>query len=157
MTGIQRNLVLVAEPRPDINDEEQRIAFATSDMRRVNEHFGTARRFAIYRIDAHCARLERVVDFDPARQDGNEDKLGPRLAALAGCRAIHCRAIGASAVRQLLQHGVKPVRWEEEPSIEMLVADIQRHWGVSVAPLRQAPPPGDPGRMIGWLSETWEE
>ncbi|MBF0133317.1 MAG: nitrogen fixation protein NifX [Magnetococcales bacterium] len=97
------------------------IAFATSDIKQVDAHFGSANRFAIYRIDAQTAQLDRIVVFAPAAMDGHEDKLTPRLNALEGCAAVYCREVGASAVRQLVQRGVRPVRLTQDTSVDQLL------------------------------------
>ncbi|HAT49254.1 MAG: nitrogen fixation protein NifX [Nitrospirae bacterium] len=103
-----------------------RIVFATSDMKQVDEHFGSARRFAIYRIDAQTAQLDRVVTFAPAAMDGREDKLTPRLNALEGCAAVYCLEVGASAVRQLVQRGIRPVRLTKNTPVNQLLTLISQ-------------------------------
>ena len=46
-----------------------KIAFATSDMKRVDQHFGVARSFAIYDLSSTTARLTEAVEL--ARQSSN--------------------------------------------------------------------------------------
>ncbi|MBF0382409.1 MAG: nitrogen fixation protein NifX [Magnetococcales bacterium] len=113
------------------------VAFASSDINYVNEHFGTASRFVIYRISASEATLEKVCEFDHANKDGNEDKLGPRLEALSGCNAIYCTAVGASAVRLLIKRGIYPSKQDEIRSIHELVDSIQDSLteGVQINPI----------------------
>lgn len=103
-----------------------RIAFATSDRVAVNQHFGAAAGFAIYAIDGDTARLVEVTEYPLESMDGNEDKLASRIAALAGCAAVYCLAVGGSAVRQLLAGGVQPVRLDEEASIEVLLLTLRK-------------------------------
>lgn len=114
------------EPEAEVSTEESiLVAFASSDMNQVNEHFGTASRFFIYRISATRTALESVCEFDRAKRDGNEDKLGPRLEALSGCNSIHCIAVGASAVRLLIKRGIYPIQHEESQTIKALLNTIQ--------------------------------
>ncbi len=87
-----------------------RVAFASSDRQRVDQHFGAAVAFVIHAIDSHRSRLVEVVQFGPLHQDGNEDKLSVKIAALEGCAAVYCEAIGTSAVNQLRVAGVQPLK-----------------------------------------------
>ncbi len=98
-----------------------KIAFATSDRVLVDQHFGAAAGFAIYAVDGDSARLVEATEYPLESMDGNEDKLASRIAALAGCAAVYCLAVGGSAVRQLLAGGVQPIRLEAETSIESLL------------------------------------
>jgi nitrogen fixation protein NifX len=103
-----------------------RVAFATDDRVRVNQHFGASEGFAIYAMDGERARLVEVAEFSRDAMDGNEDKLPAKIAALTGCAAVYCLAVGGSAVRQLLAVGVQPLRLEEDAPIERLLGELQR-------------------------------
>lgn len=104
-----------------MNAATLKIAFATSDRVLVDQHFGAAAGFAIYAVDGEGARLVEVTEYPLESMDGNEDKLASRIAALAGCAAVYCLAVGGSAVRQLLAGGVQPVRVESETPIDSLL------------------------------------
>jgi nitrogen fixation protein NifX len=103
-----------------------KIAFATDDRARVNQHFGASEGFAIYALDGERACLVGVAGFECESMDGNENKLPARIAALEGCAAVYCLAVGGSAVRQLIAGGVQPIRLEQETPIEALLAELQR-------------------------------
>jgi nitrogen fixation protein NifX len=108
-------------------DEQQpsvQIAFATTDMRQVDQHFGAATAFAIYRLDAERCRLLEVAQFEAPAMDGNEDKLAARIAALDGCAAVYCQAVGASAIAQLLGHGIQPIKVAAGTSVPKLIAEL---------------------------------
>lgn len=102
------------------------VAFATDDRVRVNQHFGAAVGFAIHALDGERAKLVSVVEFPPESMDGNENKLPAKIAALDGCAAVYCLAVGGSAVKQLLAAGVQPLRLEEETPIERLLGELQK-------------------------------
>ena len=85
------------------------VAFATADRKHVDQHFGSAGTFAVYEIGPGRAELVELIQFTAERRDGNEDKLQVRIEKLAGCAAVYCEAIGASAVRQLMTRGIQPV------------------------------------------------
>lgn len=62
-----------------------KVAFASSDRRTVDQHFGSSRSFVFYGIDPERAELQSVVEFGELDQDGNEDKLAAKLELLDGC------------------------------------------------------------------------
>lgn len=103
-----------------------KVAFATDDRVRVNQHFGASVGFAIHALDGERAQLVSVAEFAEESMDGNENKLPAKIAALSGCAAVYCLAVGGSAVRQLIAAGVQPIRLEEETSIERLLGELQK-------------------------------
>ena len=136
-----------------------RVAFASDDRIRVNQHFGAAAGFVVYAIDGDCARLVEAMEYPRESMDGNEDKLSSRIAALAGCSAVYCLAAGGSAVRQLLASGVQPLRLEQETAIEALLEALRqaiRDGGVPWIDrwLRHS---DDVGRFERMAQEGWQE
>jgi nitrogen fixation protein NifX len=136
-----------------------KVAFATDDRARVNQHFGASVGFAIYALDGARAQLVSVAEFPPESMDGNENKLPAKIAALAGCAAVYCLAVGGSAVKQLLAVGVQPLRLEEEMSIDRLLAELQkavRDGGVPWVE-KALGRSKDAGRFERMASEGWQE
>ena len=136
-----------------------KVAFATDDRARVNQHFGASVGFAIFALDGERARLVEVAEFAEESMDGNENKLPAKIAALAGCAAVYCLAVGGSAVRQLIAGGVQPIRLEEETSIERLLADLQkavREGGVPWVE-KALGRDKDAGRFARMAAEGWQE
>lgn len=136
-----------------------KVAFASADRVRVNEHFGAATGFAIYSLDAERARLVEVAEFAAESMDGNEGKLAAKIAALSGCAAVYCLAVGGSAVRQLLAAGIQPIRLDDAEPIDALLAKLRaamRDGGVpwiDKALNRRA----DADRFARMAAEGWEE
>jgi len=136
-----------------------KVAFATDDRARVNQHFGASVGFAIFALDGERARLVEVAEFAEESMDGNENKLPAKIAALAGCAAVYCLAVGGSAVRQLIAGGVQPIRLEEETSIERLLTDLQkavREGGVPWVE-KALGRDKDAGRFDRMAAEGWQE
>lgn len=75
-----------SEPVPSV-----RVAFATDDLKHVNQHFGSAERFAIYTVDAGEATLLEVAEFGCLAKDGDENKLLEKFVVLDGCDAVYCK------------------------------------------------------------------
>ncbi len=136
-----------------------KVAFATDDRVAVNQHFGATVGFAIYALDAERARLVQVAEFPPESMDGNENKLAEKIAALAGCAAVYCLAVGGSAVRQLLAGGIQPVRMEDETAIEPLLVQLRtaiREGGIAWVD-KLVKREGDGGRFDRMAEEGWQE
>ncbi|MBF0624468.1 MAG: nitrogen fixation protein NifX [Magnetococcales bacterium] len=155
-------LQLVQRPPDGLSEEVRRVAFATSDLRHVDQHFGATLGMAIYEIHRLGSRLVEAARFQPAARDGLDDKLRPRLDSVAACCLVFCNAVGGSALRQLLLRGVRPVRVDPGTAIGGLVNDL----GAAMAQGREFNPyaflerrvrPRDAGRMQALLTETWEE
>ena len=136
-----------------------KVAFATNDRVQVNQHFGAALGFAIYALDGERAKLVSVAEFAEESMDGNESKLPAKIAALDGCAAVYCLAVGGSAVRQLLAAGVQPVRVEGGTSIEHLLVELLKAVRDGGVPwIDKALKRGaDAGRFDRMAEEGWQE
>lgn len=121
-------------PQPGI-----RVAFATDDLRSINQHFGSAERFAIYAIEAGSSTLLEVAEFGSLAQDGNENKLLEKFVVLDGCVAVYSLAIGPSAVRQLMSLGIQPIKLLHPTPITRVLHELQHQ-------LQQGPD--------GWLARA---
>ncbi len=103
-----------------------KVAFATTDRTRVNQHFGAAEGFAIYEVTPDKATLVGVGEFAEEAMDGNEDKLVAKVDFLAGCAAVYVMAIGASAIKKLMAKGIQPIRINEVDAVDDLLIEISR-------------------------------
>ena len=136
-------------------------AFATSDLRNIDEHFGSATRFAVYRVFADHDESINVTAFDAAKQDGNENKLAAKIAALEGCAAIFCQACGGSAIRQLMAQNIQPIKVDAGTTVAATLAFLRGEVAKPTAPwivktLARANPQND-GRFAAMASESWQE
>lgn len=156
---LQRQLRVV-DPVVDI-EASLKVAFATTDMKQVNQHFGSAQSFAIYAINSEQATLLEVAQFGRLDQDGNEDKLAIKMAALEGCGIVYSQAIGSSAVQQLLRLNIQPVRVEPGAKIGELIKALQEDLvnGPSawVAKALATQNRADSNRFDAMEDEGWEE
>jgi nitrogen fixation protein NifX len=104
-----------------------KIAFATSDRRAVNQHFGAAESFAIYEVGENETRLIEVAEFIETAMDGHEGKLAAKVELLDDCAAVYCNAVGASAIQQLLAASIQPMRVDEGTLIDELLCGLQKN------------------------------
>jgi nitrogen fixation protein NifX len=104
-----------------------KIAFATSDRRAVNQHFGAAESFAVYGLSENETHLIEVAEFIETAMDGHEGKLAAKVELLGDCAAVYCNAVGASAIQQLLAKAVQPMRVDEGTLIDELLRGLQKN------------------------------
>ncbi|TCT23010.1 NifB/NifX family molybdenum-iron cluster-binding protein [Thiobaca trueperi] len=142
-------------------DTAVNVAFATSDRKVIDQHFGAAESFAIYAIDRNTASLIEVVQFGPLDMDGNESKLTAKIDALEGCVAVYCQAIGASAVNQLRARWIQPIKVAADTSITQTIRALQTElregpnaWLARAIENRQA---GRASRFDAMEAEGWDE
>ncbi|MGB1110708.1 MAG: NifB/NifX family molybdenum-iron cluster-binding protein [Gammaproteobacteria bacterium] len=138
-----------------------KVAFATTNMETVNQHFGAAQAFAIYTVDPEHFAVAEVIEFGELKQDGNEDKLAAKITALDGCVAVYSQAVGASAMRQLTAAGVQPVKVSADSPIKDLLHALQDElqsgpatWLARAIEKNKGP---DPSRFDAMEAEGWEE
>ena len=139
-----------------------RIAFATTDRKHVDQHFGAALAFAIYSVNAESAQLEEIAEFSPQAMDGNEDKLTPKIALLEGCAAMYCQAVGASAMQQLMARGIHPLKVEQGTPISELLSALRQELrdgakGWLAKAVQRAEQPRDDKRFDAMADEEWQE
>ncbi|WP_334223906.1 NifB/NifX family molybdenum-iron cluster-binding protein [Thiosocius teredinicola] len=142
-------------------DTSIKVAFATTDMQEVNQHFGAAESFAMYAVTPDKATLIEVTEFGRLDMDGNEDKLGGKIEALHGCAAVYSNAVGASAIGQLKSAGIQPVKVSAGAVIADLLESLREELiaGPStwVARALERQKPKDPERFAEMEAEGWEE
>lgn len=146
----------------DIRQTGLVVAFASDDMKHVNQHFGSTTSFVSYAVNPDGSKMLEVTQFDGSRgQPDNEDKLAEKLAALAGCIAVYSQAVGASAVRQLKQHGIQPVKVSAGAEIADLLASVQDELrsgpGTWLARAIESQRPSSPHRFDDMEAEGWDE
>jgi nitrogen fixation protein NifX len=137
-----------------------KIAFASSDRRVVDQHFGAAEAFCIYQLAEDDARLVEVAEFHDSdvAMDGHEGKLAGKIALLEGCAAVYCNAVGASAIKQLLAAGIQPMKVPEGMAVDELLCGLNQS-------LKNEPPAWlakrlqakDDDRFAAMEAEGWSE
>jgi nitrogen fixation protein NifX len=117
-----------------------KIAFATQDQQRVDAHFGWAKHLAVYEIDAAGYRFVQSFPFgEDLAEDGNEDKLAPKLEAIRDCAIVYVAAIGGSAAARVVATKIHPIKvTQPEPIVELLARMQEVLWGTPPPWLRKA-------------------
>jgi nitrogen fixation protein NifX len=112
-----------------------KVAFATQDLKRVDAHFGWAKNIAIYELDENGHSFIEAIAFDgDLQEDGNEDKLGPKIEAVKDCAILYVAAIGGSGAARVVAQNIHPMKVAQPEAIEDLLDKLQ-------AVLKGNPPP----------------
>jgi len=112
-----------------------KVAFATQDLERVDAHFGWAKNIAIYELTADGYSLIHAIQFQgDLQEDGNEDKLQPKLEAIKDCAILYVAAIGGSGAARVVASGIHPMKVAQPESITDLLEKLK-------VVLQGAPPP----------------
>ncbi|MGA1411520.1 MAG: nitrogen fixation protein NifX [Prochlorotrichaceae cyanobacterium] len=113
-----------------------KIAFTTKDSVHINAHFGWASFIDTYEVDNDGYTFLETLEFAKnLKEDGNEDKLEPKLQALKDCTIVYVSAIGGSAAARLIQSNITPIKAQSEED------EIQEVLGRLVQTLKGNPPP----------------
>jgi nitrogen fixation protein NifX len=113
-----------------------KVAFATQDLERVDAHFGWAKNISIYNVTTdNSEHIETIAFSGDLLEDGNEDKLEPKINAVKDCAILYVAAIGGSGAARVVANNIFPMKVKEPESIADLLTKLQ---DVLKAP---APPP----------------
>jgi nitrogen fixation protein NifX len=103
-----------------------KVAFATQDCKRIDAHFGWAKNIAIYDLEPDGFALHQVVPFEgDLKEDGDEDKLAPKLEAIKDCAILVVAAIGGSGAARVVAQNIHPMKVAEPEPIEGMLLKLQ--------------------------------
>jgi nitrogen fixation protein NifX len=159
---LQRKLKIVSDERTSAGATTAiKVAFASADRKHIDQHFGAAEGFVLYKIWSTGYELLEVTQFGRLDMDGNEDKLGAKIEVLRDCVAVYCQAVGASAIGQLRAAGVHPIKVAPQTLISGLLRELQHElrdgpsaWLARAIEQRQ---PRADDRFDAMESEGWSE
>jgi len=99
-----------------------KVAFSTQDLQRVDAHFGWAKNIAVYDVRPDGYGFVETFTFQgDLQEDGNEDKLAPKIAAIQDCAILYVAAIGGSAAARVVANKIHPIKVPEpEPILDIL-------------------------------------
>jgi nitrogen fixation protein NifX len=86
-----------------------KVAFATTDLETINDHFGWAKQFAIYEVNPEGYTCLGAVKTEEEIQE-EDDKINAKISALKGVSIIYCEAIGPTAAARVVQSRMHPMK-----------------------------------------------
>lgn len=112
-----------------------KVAFATQDLRRVDAHFGWAKNIAIYDVAPSGHVFLKTVAFEgDLAQDGNDDKLAPKIEAIKDCAILYVAAIGGAGAARVVANKIHPIKVNKPENILVLLKRLEHV-------LKGTPPP----------------
>jgi nitrogen fixation protein NifX len=103
-----------------------KIAFATQDKERVDAHFGWAKSIVVYEISGQGHQFVESFEFgDKLEEDGDEDKLAPKLEAIKDVAILYVAAIGGSGAARVVAMKIHPIKVPQPESIAEILAKLQ--------------------------------
>jgi nitrogen fixation protein NifX len=113
-----------------------KVALTTTDRLHINAHFGWATQIDVYEVSTEGFEFLETLNFTgDLKEDGNEDKLLPKIDALKDCTIVYVSAIGGSAAARLIKQRITPIKaTSEAEEIPHLLARL-------VETLNGSPPP----------------
>ena len=104
-----------------------KIAFATEDLIRVDAHFGWAKNIAVYDVTPEDIHFITRFEFKGnLQEDGNEDKLLPKLEAIQECAILYVAAIGGSGAARVVARKIHPIKVAEPEAIDGILLRLQK-------------------------------
>ena len=125
MVLARRLMVLGQDTEDNFMATAIKVAFASTDMEHIDQHFGAAESFAIFAVTPDDVQLIEATQFGKLEMDGNEDKLDAKIKVLDGCVAVYSQAVGASAVAKLKAANIQPVKVSAGADIRELLNALQ--------------------------------
>jgi len=117
-----------------------RVAIATRDMKSLNAHFGSAPRFAVYDVTREGWDFVEAVAFGEGTDESGshknegEDRIAPKVQALAGAHLLFCLAIGGPSAAKVVAAGMHPIKTPQPAPISEVLERTR-------AMLAGSPPP----------------
>src|SRR6266568_1975049 len=103
-----------------------KIAFATEDLQHVDAHFGWAKNIAVYDVTPEEVRFVTTFKFSgDLQEDGNEDKLSPKLEAIEDCAILYVAAIGGSGAARVVAKNIHPIKVNQPEQITDLLTKLE--------------------------------
>ncbi|MEP9356648.1 nitrogen fixation protein NifX [Xanthobacter sp. KR7-65] len=103
-----------------------KVAFATQDLKRVDAHFGWAKNIAIYEVGPEGHHFLEAIEFDgDLKEDGNEDKLAPKIEAIKDCAILYVAAIGGSGAARVVANNIHPMKVNQPEEISDLIGKLE--------------------------------
>ncbi|MCG6200812.1 NifB/NifX family molybdenum-iron cluster-binding protein [Psychromonas antarctica] len=99
------------------------IAFASTDGKAVDGHFGSCEKFYIYRLDA-----EQIDHIEVRNAEGGRgsEKNSFRAQIIKDCQLMFCASIGGPAAAKVIRAGIHPLKSKDNPSIDAQLLELQQ-------------------------------
>ncbi|WP_415226459.1 NifB/NifX family molybdenum-iron cluster-binding protein [Psychromonas sp.] len=107
------------------------IAFASTDGKTVDGHFGSCEKFYIYSLDAQQIQHIDVRNAEGGR--GSEKNIF-RAQIIKDCQLMFCASIGGPAAAKVINAGIHPLKSKDNPTITDQLLELQQRVAAGALP-----------------------
>jgi len=100
-----------------------KIAFASSDGKVIDQHFGWSKTFYLFEIDKESFNLLKEID-SSQEIENEQEKLNYKIETIKDADIMYCTQIGPTASKMVQSAGIHPVRVENGEQISDAVKQI---------------------------------
>lgn len=110
------------------------IAFASSDGKKVDQHFGWSKKFYLYEVDEYTSNFSKQADSSNEPEE-EKAKLNYKISTIDDADIMYCTQIGPTASKMIQSAGIHPVRVSEGEVIEEAISNLQEMLNGSNPPM----------------------
>lgn len=111
-----------------------KVALASEDLTAVDAHFAKAAHLAIYDVTPAGWTFVTALSFNETATGEDEDRVTPRIDALAGCALLFVKGIGGPAAARVVKARVHPIAVQQDTALDTVLERVR-------ARLADGPPP----------------
>jgi nitrogen fixation protein NifX len=100
------------------------IAFASSDGKVVDQHFGWSKKFYLYELDEYTSNFLKEIDSSHEPEE-EKAKLDYKIRTIEDADIMYCTQIGPTASKMVQSAGIHPVRVQEGEVIDDAIVQLQ--------------------------------
>jgi len=100
------------------------VAFASTDKVHIDEHFGRAEEFIIWKVGPETASFNGIVQVSTTGVD-EADRIESRCAGLADCALVYVAEIGGPAAARLVAKKIHPIKSKTKAPISDTIEQLQ--------------------------------
>lgn len=100
------------------------IAFASSEGKLIDQHFGWSKKFYLYQVDEYTSKFINEIDSSDEPEE-EKAKLEYKIGTLDAADIMYCTQIGPTASKMVQSAGIHPVRVQEGEVIAEAISNLQ--------------------------------
>ena len=100
------------------------IAFASTEGKAVDQHFGWSKKFYLYEVDEYTSKFLDEIDSSEEPEE-EKAKLNYKIGTIEDADIMYCTQIGPTASKMVQSAGIHPVRVQEGEVIEDAIVHLQ--------------------------------
>ena len=100
------------------------IAFASSEGKLIDQHFGWSKKFYLYQVDEYTSKFINEIDSSDEPEE-EKAKLEYKIGTIDDADIMYCTQIGPTASKMVQSAGIHPVRVQEGEVIAEAISNLQ--------------------------------